>query len=91
MSENGTNGVNAENEVLRPAAVVDDNDAEDLARKELELKRKERDPPIVFQDTINVGLKYIIVIVVAIVIFTYNIVWYILNRIINRYKMNWND
>lgn len=91
MSENGTNGVNAENGVLRPAAVVDDNDAEDLARKELELKRKERDPPIVFQDTINVGLKYIIVIVVAIVIFTYNIVWYILNRIINRYKMNWND
>jgi len=63
MSENGTNGVNAENTVLRPAAVVDDNDADDLARKELELKRKERDPPIVFQDTINVGLKYMIVIV----------------------------
>jgi len=63
MSENGTNGVIAENEVLRPAAVVDDNDADDLAKKELELKRKERDPPIVFQDTINVRLKYMIVIV----------------------------
>jgi len=63
MSENGTNGVNAENEVLRPTATIDDNDAEDLARKELELKRKERDPPIVFQDTINVRLKYMIVTV----------------------------
>jgi len=63
MSENGTNGVNADNEVLRPSAVVDVNEAEDLARKELELQRKARDPPIVFLDTINVGLKYIIVIV----------------------------
>lgn len=46
MSENGTNGVQ------HP---VVDNDAEDLEKKELELKRKARDPPIVFQDVINVG------------------------------------
>lgn len=51
MSENGTNGVNVANGV-QP---VIDNDIEDLEKKELELKRKERDPPIVFQDTINVG------------------------------------
>jgi len=63
MSENGTNGVNADNEVIRPAAVVDVNETEDLAKKELELQRKARDPPIVFPDTINVWLKYIIVTV----------------------------
>ncbi|XP_025416987.1 uncharacterized protein LOC112688143 isoform X3 [Sipha flava] len=50
MSENGTNGVNVANGV-QP---VIDNDIEDMEKKELELKRKERDPPIVFQDTINV-------------------------------------
>ncbi|KAE9530903.1 hypothetical protein AGLY_011365 [Aphis glycines] len=55
MSENGTNGVN--NGVDRPATAIAENDAEDLERKELELKRKERDPPIVFPDTINVGLN----------------------------------
>ncbi|XP_025200789.1 uncharacterized protein LOC112598510 isoform X4 [Melanaphis sacchari] len=54
MSENGMNGVNAENGVVRPANAVVDNDADDLERKEQELKRKERDPPIVFPDTINV-------------------------------------
>jgi len=54
MSENGTNGVN--NGVVQPATAIAENDAEDLERKELELKRKERDPPIVFPDTINVGL-----------------------------------
>ncbi|XP_026813501.1 uncharacterized protein LOC113554042 isoform X3 [Rhopalosiphum maidis] len=48
MSENGTNGVNV------PATAIVENDADDLERKELELKRKERDPPIVFSDTINV-------------------------------------
>ncbi|XP_060839127.1 uncharacterized protein LOC132920630 isoform X3 [Rhopalosiphum padi] len=48
MSENGTNGVNV------PATAIVENDADDLERKELELKRKERDPPIVFPDTINV-------------------------------------
>jgi len=51
MSENGTNGVNV------PATAIVENDADDLERKELELKRKERDPPIVFPDTINVGLN----------------------------------
>jgi len=55
MSENGTNGVN--NGIDRPATAIAENDAEDLERKELELKRKERDPPIVFPDTINVGLN----------------------------------
>lgn len=49
MSENGTNGV-------QPAVV---DDSEDLEKKELELKRKARDPPIVFQDVINVGTYYI--------------------------------
>lgn len=48
MSENVTNGVQP---------VINDNDVEDLERKELELKRKERDPPIVFPNTINVRLK----------------------------------
>lgn len=51
MSENGTNGVNMANGV-QP---VINEDAEDLEKKELELKRKARDPPIVFQDAINVG------------------------------------
>lgn len=51
MSENGTNGVNIANGV-QP---VINEDAEDLEKKELELKRKARDPPIVFQDVINVG------------------------------------
>lgn len=54
MSENGTNGVNVANGVQ---PVVVDIDAEDLEKKELELKRKERDPPIVFQDAINVCLR----------------------------------
>lgn len=51
MSENGTNVANS----VQP--VIDDNDIEDLEKKELELKRKERDPPIVFPNTINVRLK----------------------------------
>lgn len=51
MSENGTNSV-------QPAVV--DNDAEDKEKKELELKRKARDPPIVFQDVINVGTYYLV-------------------------------
>ncbi|VVC25465.1 Hypothetical protein CINCED_3A014084 [Cinara cedri] len=49
MSENGTNVANGVN-----PAVIDDNDIEDLEKKELELKRKARDPPIVFSDTINI-------------------------------------
>lgn len=44
MSENGVKPV-----------VIDDNDVEDLEKKELELKRKARDPPIVFPNTINVS------------------------------------
>lgn len=48
MSENGTNVANGVQPVI-------DNDAEDLEKKELELKRKARDPPIVFQDVINVS------------------------------------
>jgi len=54
MSANGTNG--DVNGGVRPA-VIDENDVEDLEKKELELKRKERDPPIVFQDAINVSLS----------------------------------
>lgn len=50
MSENGNNGVNVSNGVQ---PIIDD--AEDLEKKELELKRKQRDPPIVFADTINVS------------------------------------
>jgi len=53
MSANETNG--DINGGVQPA--VDENDVEDLEKKELELKRKERDPPIVFQDAINVGLS----------------------------------
>lgn len=49
MSENGTNGV-----ANGAQPVIDENDLEDLERKELELKRKERDPPIVYTDIINV-------------------------------------
>lgn len=44
MSENGVKPV-----------VIDDNDVEDLEKKELEMKRKARDPPIVFPNTINVS------------------------------------
>lgn len=47
MSENGTNVVNGAEPVI--------DDAEDLEKKELEMKRKARDPPIVFQDVINVS------------------------------------
>lgn len=50
MSENG---VNVQSNGVQP--VVDDVD--DLEKKELELKRKERDPPIVFPNTINVGQR----------------------------------
>lgn len=50
MSENGTNVNNAQ-------PIIDDNDIEDLEKKDLELKRRERDPPIVFPNTINVILK----------------------------------
>lgn len=54
MSANG--GMNGDvNGGGRPPT-VDNNDIEDLEKKELELKRKERDPPIVFHNTINVGL-----------------------------------
>lgn len=51
-----TNGTNSDVNGVRPA-IVDNNDVEDLEKKELERKRKERDPPIVFQDVINVGLS----------------------------------
>lgn len=81
MSENGTNGVNVANGVQ---PVVIDNNAEDLEKKELELKRKERDPPIVFQDAINVCLRIPL-----------NGKWVpkisSLYYFIDRYKTNWSD
>ncbi|XP_050419906.1 uncharacterized protein LOC126832910 isoform X2 [Adelges cooleyi] len=49
MSENVLNGTNG---IQQP--VVDTNDADDIERKEQDLKRKERDPPIIFNDVVNI-------------------------------------
>ncbi|XP_050538166.1 uncharacterized protein LOC126903751 isoform X3 [Daktulosphaira vitifoliae] len=48
MSENCINGTNG------VQAAVDNRDADDLERKEQDLKRKARDPPIVFPEAVNV-------------------------------------
>lgn len=76
MSENGTNGVNVANGAQ---PVIDENDLEDLERKEQELKRKERDPPIVFTDVINVSWKYPFKI--SVVMFYYIDLLMILNKL----------
>lgn len=91
MSENGTNGLNV-------SATAVENDADDLERKELELKRKERDPPIVFPNTIHVGLNTRIFKYYLIVTIKFRYLHIILNDVYlieliykYRYRTNWND